>query len=440
MGPAAILELSLLPKLWKEFPTIFEKNALMGGAREDMTMTSVACGWDPSMLQFLPEEDDKDVVHIGADSIREHAFDSLEGIQRNAAIRAHFQSSVGGLQPQIDAIVRRVLDGRNICTMIKGDTDEDFLNRSRLEAEELALLGLRPVRGVLLFGQPGVGKTMIAREIARLISRTPPKIVAASELLDRWVGGSERLVRELFHDAEVELKRLQETASVGEEDRAFLNSALHVIIVDEIDAVFRRRTDSNDSGSNSRDSVVNQMLAKLDGVNALPNILLIGMTNRRELLDPALLRPGRLEVQIEIPLPQQSQRREILQLHFGPLRRRNRLSYPLRCAIDGVSSNANDGDSIEETTPSKSRKRKALRNAAKCLLDVVPPLRPIAYDLAAETDGFSGADIAGLVRCAGSRALARTRQAGTGVESIIITLDDIKQAIDEVSGGRIRQR
>jgi len=439
MGPAAVLELTLLPKLWQELPTIFEKNALMGGAREDMTITCTECGWDPSMMQFLPEEEDQ-VVDSREDSIHAHTFDALEGIQRNDAIRAHFQSSVGGLQPQIDAIVRRVLDGRNICSMINGGTDEGFLNRSRLEAEELALLGLRPVRGVLLYGQPGVGKTMIAREIARLISRTPPKIVAASELLDRWVGGSERLVRDLFHDAEVEIKRLQETASVGEEDRAFLNSALHVIIVDEIDAVFRRRTDSNDSGSNSRDSVVNQMLAKLDGVNALPNILLIGMTNRRELLDPALLRPGRLEVQIEIPLPQQSQRREILQLHFGALRRRNRLSYPLRCAIDGVLSNANDIDSFEESTPSKSRKRRALRNAAKRLRNVVPTLTPSAYDLAAETDGFSGADIAGLVRCAGSRALARTRQAGTGVESIILTLDDVKQAIDEVSGGRIRQR
>ena len=412
----------------------------MGGARDDMTMTHTSCGWDTSVLHLLPEENGQNGDDNRADSSLAQEFDSLGGIQRNDAIRAHVQSSVGGLQPQIDAIVRRVLDGRSICTILNGDLDDDALNRSRLEAEELSLLGLKPVRGVLLYGQPGVGKTLIAREIAKLISRTPPKIVAASELLDRWVGGSERLVRELFHDAEEELKQCQMAASTGEEDQAFLNSSLHVLIVDEIEAVFRRRTDLNDGGSNARDSVVNQLLAKLDGVKALPNVLLIGMTNRRELLDPALLRPGRLEVQIEIPFPQQSQRREILQLHFGPLRRRNRLSYPLRCAIDGVSFNPYDEGTLDEASAGEGRRRKprAMRKGANRFFDVVQSLRSVAYDLATETEGFSGADIAGLVRCAGSRALARVRKDGTGVECIILTLDDVRQAIDEVVRDRSR--
>lgn len=425
MGPAAILELTFLPKLWKELPTIFEKGALLGGARNDMTITHTACGWDSSMLCFLPEGDNIAEDCNREDPSHEHAFQSLEGIQRNDAIRAHFQSSIGGLKPQIDAIVRRVLDGRSMLTIFKDVLDESVLTRSRLEAEELSLLGLQPVRGLLLYGRPGVGKTLIAREIANLISKTPPKIVGASEFLDRWVGGSERLVRELFHDAEEELKRCQMEVMVDEEEMAYLNSALHVIIVDEIDAVFRRRTDSNDIGFNARDSVVNQLLAKLDGVNALPNILLIGMTNRHELLDPALLRPGRLEVQIEIPLPQHSQRREILQLQFGALRGRNRLSYPLRCAIDGVSSNIYDEEPNNTFRYGAKRFLRSLR-------------RSIAYDLAAETEGFSGADIAGLVRCAGSRALARVRNEGTGVECLVITLDDVKQAIDEVIGGAVR--
>lgn len=91
-----------------------------------------------------------------------------------------------------------------------------------------------------------------------MLTSVPPKIVSASELLDRWVGGSERLVRELFQDAEDELKMCQMAAKIGEEDNAFLNSALHVIVIDEIDGVFRKRIDSDDSGSVTRNSVVNQ--------------------------------------------------------------------------------------------------------------------------------------------------------------------------------------
>ena len=123
---------------------------------------------------------------------------------------------------------------------------------------------------------------------------------------------------------------------------------------DEIDAVFRKRIDSEDSGSITGNLVVNQLLAKLDGVHSLPNVLMIGMTNRRELLDPALLRPGRLEVQIEIPLPDREARREILQIHFGALRRRNRLSYLLRCAIDGIAPSLSGVPRDVVTTPPTS--------------------------------------------------------------------------------------
>jgi vesicle-fusing ATPase len=448
MGPAAVLELTLLPRQWQDLPTVFDKNVLLGGACGDMTiaivgaasaggasdmMTSThsASGWDPSMLQLLPETEDQNDAEEEV-SISGGVFQSLEGKELKDALAAHFQNSVGGLQPQIDAIVRRVLDGRSIYSShAEDDTARTAMKRSRLEAEELLLLGLQPVRGLLLYGLPGVGKTLIVREIASLLSSRPPKIVAASELLDRWVGGSERLVRELFKDAEQELELCQMAAVAGEEDAAFLNSALHVIVIDEIDAVFRKRVDSNDSGSNTRNSVVNQLLAKLDGVNALPNVLMIGMTNRKELIDPALLRPGRLEVQIEIPLPKRSQRREILQIHFGALRRKNRLSFPLRCAIDGVAPYYDEGDISVGAKSTRGRKRRALKRAAGIAVDFISTKRTV-YDLADETEGFSGADIEGLVRCAGSRALSRARQDGGGVASLIITLDDVKEAIDEV--------
>ena len=121
----------------------------------------------------------------------------------------------------------------------------------------------------------------------------------APELLDRWVGGSERLVRELFQDAEAELASVNGDAS---------RSALHVIVIDEIDAVFRKRSSAEDSGEATRSSTVNQILSKLDGVKAISNVLVIGMTNRKDMIDEAIMRPGRLEVHVEIGLPDEAGR------------------------------------------------------------------------------------------------------------------------------------
>ena len=229
-------------------------------------------------------------------------------------------------------------------------------------------------------------------------------------MLDRWVGGSEQLIRELFADAEAELAVCGGDAT---------QSALHVVVIDEIDAVFRKRSAAQDSGEATRASAVNQILSKLDGVKELGNVLVIGLTNRKELLDDALLRPGRLEVQVEIPLPDQEGRREILSIHFEALRRRNRLSKPLCLAIDGTRSGNDDA-----TTALFFWRRRG----GKTL-----PQRKIR-DLANDrwTGGFSGADIAGLVRCAGSIALARARAEGGGIENLLITLEDVRLALEEV--------
>ena len=236
-------------------------------------------------------------------------------------------------------------------------------------------------------------RTALAREISKALRARTPKIVSAPELLDRWVGGSERLIRSLFADAEAEM-----LACDGDETK----SALHVIVIDEIDAVFRKRSSAEDSGEATRSSAVNQILAKLDGVNSIPNVLLIGMTNRRELLDDALLRPGRLEVQIEIPLPNREGRREIFQIHFSALRRKGRLSKPLCQAIDGevVSKKMYPMKSIGKR---QERKRDRLERYVK------GAFVRTHFDLSSDavTRGFSGADIAGLVRCAGSIALCK---------------------------------
>jgi len=502
MGPAMVLEWSLLPKIQggggagavgnvmdvaKDDSTELQMMQTMA-ARGDMLLHRIA--WSPQhMFRYVEYDDNNSAAAAAAKSNSKgnekgrlasssssdfgDAPMTLQGKDRNDAFASDFRSRVGGLGTQIDSIVRRVLDGRVIrpaevddggnllsyaeakelatttTTTAEDDGEEakedndllrsldgasKQLSLAALEAEELALLGLTPVRGLLLYGPPGCGKTALAREIARALRARAPKIVSAPELLDRWVGGSERLVRELFHDAEAELASVNGDAS---------RSALHVIVIDEIDATFRKRSSAEDSGEATRSSTVNQILAKLDGVEAIPNVLMIGMTNRRELLDEALLRPGRLEVQIEIPLPDSEGRREILNIHFGALRSRGRLSQPLCSAIDGTGDIAEESDVpaaigfTDETSTAnanRGRKRRALKRATNNIIDYLSTGKKTAFDLADDdvTGGFSGADLEGLVRCAGSIALSRARKEGAGVESLLITLDDVNQALAEV--------
>jgi vesicle-fusing ATPase len=142
-----------------------------------------------------------------------------------------------------------------------------------------------------------------------------------------------------------------------------------------------------------------------------------------------------LEVQIEIPLPNKEGRREILQIHFDALRKKGRLSKPLCCAIDGVADY--DAEPIVGGEPYRSVPGRK-RDAVKRVLNRIAPsvINMPTFDLAADyaTGGYSGADIAGLVRCAGSIALARARRDGFGVDGLLVTLDDVKQALREVTG------
>ena len=432
MGAAAVFEIFLL-----------QRGQTWGSQMSydgDMVVKNIV--WKPKqMLDYVREKSDEDGATDNLEYVSGYTPISQYGKERNQAFESDFRSSVGGLQPQIDAIVRRVLDGRVIRPAQEDDNavEDDTttaLSIAAMEAEELAILGLTPVRGLLLYGPPGCGKTALAREISRSLRARAPKIVSAPELLDRWVGGSEKLVRGLFADAEAELASCNGDAT---------KSALHVIVIDEIDAVFRRRSSAEDTGEATRASVVNQILSKLDGINSIPNVLMIGMTNRRELLDEALLRPGRLEVQIEIPLPDKEGRREILQIHFDALRKNGRLSKPLCCAIDGVFYTYSSDETLFESASdsniessrfvsTKGRKRRAIkRMLSQALSDAKSVVHP-TYDLAADssTSGFSGADIAGLVRCAGSLALARARKVGNGVDDLLITMEDVKQALQEV--------
>jgi vesicle-fusing ATPase len=302
IGPAAILEVFVLP-LGKDMKshTSHQDNKSIKRTASSIVVDNIP--WNPNQMFFnlppveITSQEDKSNTVEDADMSNNNILGTLSamnlsGKNRNEAFVSDFTNAVGGLKPQIDQIVRRVLDGRVIRPAEDDDdisldrtqtTPASFLQQVSLEAEELIALGLQPVRGLLLYGPPGCGKTALARQVSKALRARTPKIISAPELLDRWVGGSEKLIRDLFADAEAELALCNGDAT---------QSALHVIVIDEIDAVFRKRSAGEDSGEATRSSAVNQILAKLDGVKAIPNVLMIGMTNRRELLDEALLRPG----------------------------------------------------------------------------------------------------------------------------------------------------
>jgi vesicle-fusing ATPase len=408
MGPCAIVEVLMLPK----GVTV---QTLDDEAGEEMAVTRLP--WDPQSMFELVAQTEEAVVGEGVTNGDKDSSvsEELNGIPEDEdyveALESSFQSKLGGLSSQVEAIVRRVLDGRVIRPVSDENGDTIDATRKR-EAQAMLELGLQPVKGLLLYGPPGCGKTALAREISNSLDARPPKIVSAPELLDRWVGGSEKLVRSLFADAELELKQCNGDTT---------KSALHVIVIDEIDAVFRKRSSAEDSGEVTRASAVNQILSMLDGINSPGNILVIGMTNRRELLDEALLRPGRLEVQVRIPPPDQEGRREILQIHFDALRRKGRLSQPLCQAIDGVRQ-------VYDSTDESSWKRKLMPSMA------IPFAGSQIKDLAADqwTRGYSGADIAGLVRSSGSLALSRVRLNDEGLENLLITVEDVVEALKEV--------
>ena len=152
---------------------------------------------------------------------------------------------------------------------------------------------IRSPKGILLFGPPGTGKTLIAKAVATTAEANFISI-KGPELISKWVGESEKGVREIFRKAR--------------------QAAPCVIFFDEIDAIAPRRGGS-DEGSNVTERVVSQMLTEMDGLEDLKGVVVIGATNRRDIIDEALLRPGRFDRILEVPLPDKEARMQILKIH-----------------------------------------------------------------------------------------------------------------------------
>jgi len=217
--------------------------------------------------------------------------------------------------------------------------------------------GVRPPKGVLLSGPPGCGKTLLAKAAA---SQTEVNFITAkgSSLLSKYVGESERAVHEIFRKA-------RQAAPV-------------IIFFDEIETLLPVRGSGGDA--HVTDRVIGQFLAEMDGIEELTGVLVLGATNRPDMIDPALLRPGRFDLHIQIPLPDYEGRREIFQIN--------------------------------------------LRNK--------PVVGPMPIEQWAErTEGYSGAEIEAVCTQAAMQAIRQSLRAG-GAVPVQVTADHVEAALEQV--------
>ncbi|CAE6413234.1 unnamed protein product [Rhizoctonia solani] len=181
-------------------------------------------------------------------------------------------------------------------------------------------VGITPPKGVLLYGPPGTGKTLLARAVAATLSTNFLKVVS-SAIVDKYIGESARLVREMFGYAK-------------EHEPC-------IIFMDEIDAIGGRRFSEGTSADREIQRTLMELLNQMDGFDTLGKTKLIMATNRPDTLDPALLRPGRLDRKIEIPLPNEQARLEILKIHAAPVNKSGEIDYE---AIVKLSDGFNGAD------------------------------------------------------------------------------------------------
>ena len=326
------------------------KSAIRGAAPPGITPTLAKTGPAAGNANTVPEQDESE-----KHSSQAH----LARMMRDGS--SFVEHGVGGLDKEFANIFRRVFASRMV--------DANIARR----------LKLQHVRGVLLYGPPGTGKTLVARQLGNMLNAHKPKIVNGPEILQKFVGQSEENVRMLFEDAEKEAKLRGD------------KSKLHIIVFDEIDAVMKARGTGGETASIVHDNVVNQLLTKLDGMHALNNILIVGITNRRDLLDPALLRPGRLELQVEVGLPDATGRQQILKIH-----------------TDSMASEGLLGPCVN------------------------------LEELAKSTVNYSGAELKGLVTAATSYSLTRHIKKSAefdqaeSAEAPVVLMEDFLNALEEV--------
>ncbi|MFH1589809.1 MAG: AAA family ATPase [archaeon] len=186
---------------------------------------------------------------------------------------------IGGLQEQIEEI-------------------KEVIELPLKRPELFKKVGIEPPKGILLYGPPGTGKTLLAKAVASSTNSTFIEIVAA-ELVQKFIGEGAKMVKEIFNLAR--------------------SKAPSIVFIDELDALASKRIDVGTSGEREVQRTFMQLLAELDGFKPLGNVKLIGCTNRHDILDPAIMRPGRLDRLIEVPNPNIEGIKEIFKIHTSKM-------------------------------------------------------------------------------------------------------------------------
>lgn len=229
---------------------------------------------------------DKDLLEPGCSILMNHKSSAVIGVLGDDVDPAvnvmkldkaptESYADIGGLEQQIQEIKESV---------------ELPLTHPELYEE----MGIRPPKGVILYGVPGTGKTLLAKAVANQTSATFLRIVG-SELIQKYLGDGPKLVRELFKTAQ--------------------ENAPSIVFIDEIDAVGTKRYDSTSGGEREIQRTMLELLNQLDGFDDRGDVKVIMATNKIESLDPALIRPGRIDRKIEFPLPDTKTKRHIFKLH-----------------------------------------------------------------------------------------------------------------------------
>lgn len=240
------------------------KHKLKAGVRVSLDMTTL------TIMRILPRETDPMVYSM---SMEDPAGASFAGI--------------GGLSEQIREL-------------------REVVELPLLNPELFLRVGIKPPKGVLLYGPPGTGKTLLARAVAATLDVNFLKVVS-SAIVDKYIGESARLIREMFGYAK--------------------EHAPTIIFMDEIDAIGGRRFSEGTSADREIQRTLMELLNQMDGFDVNSTTKVIFATNRPDTLDPALMRPGRIDRKIEIPLPNDAARLEILKIHAKPVAKRDELDY-----------------------------------------------------------------------------------------------------------------